>query len=124
VDAATATVIAAIISAIASISVAIITSRSRIGPAQAIQDTSPDNPIPPIVSPQRKSFRLFRVIGQILVAVLYAMAVIIIVVGYIGHSGQNGSGSVVSDLVTGVINIVVAAFFAGVGFWAQKRLNR
>jgi hypothetical protein len=69
-DAATANIIAALIAAIASIAVAFITTRARIGHRQLHSPTE-----------IRKSIKMFRALGWALVALLYLIALDFLVFG-------------------------------------------
>jgi ABC-type multidrug transport system fused ATPase/permease subunit len=116
-DPATASIIAAIISAAASVAVAVITTRARIGPSPTVDSPASASPA------QRHSFRTFRAVGWVLVGFLYLVAAAMILTGFAGyysvHQGLSPAGDL--KLATGIL--LFGVIFAAIGFWAQKRLR-
>jgi ABC-type multidrug transport system fused ATPase/permease subunit len=119
-DPATASIIAAIISAAASVAVAVITTRARIGPSPTVDSPASASPAQ---SAQRHSFRTFRAVGWVLVGFLYLVAAAMILTGFAGyysvHQGLSPAGDL--KLATGIL--LFGVIFAAIGFWAQKRLR-
>src|SRR5258708_96826 len=74
-DAATGSVIAAIVCAVTSIAVAMITILTRIGKPSS-SHAFPATPSTSIPAPDRSSFGKSRVIGWILVVIIYLMTAI------------------------------------------------
>jgi hypothetical protein len=133
-DAGTAGVIAAIISAAASIAVAFITTRSRIGIPQS--STVNSSPAPASASGEpsfkniterakaKKKSAALRAIGWCLVALLYLMSVFLITFGVLGSVMVSQGAADPTNFRFALGFLFAGAFFACIGYWAQKRLNR
>jgi hypothetical protein len=127
-DPATASIITTIIGAVASIAVAWITTRARIGapPSAAPAPSDPGSSIPAPVSAKATSVRIFRAIGWALVGLLYLMGISI--VSFMGiasiHDWYYASYPQPEDLPLGVVIALLGVVFILIGYWAQRRLMR
>jgi hypothetical protein len=133
-DALTASLVVAVVSAIAAIAVAFMTARDRIGVLPAIAARDPSNPSRvPVDLPE--SAKKFRVLGWFLALLLYLAAVFCLLQGLnalrIVHHWdlwEAAFGSQLDDrteialyfrfwMALGIALIVIA-------YWAQRRLRR
>src|ERR1044071_5098033 len=103
-DPATASIIAAVISAVASIAVAIITTRDRIGPSRSAgAAATTDGPAIPY-GPARKPGiprKAFRAVGWVLVVFLYIMGTAFLLLGSVGFFVvvTGGSSALQRDMI-------------------------
>jgi hypothetical protein len=124
-DSATATVIAAAISALASIAVAFITTRARIGvPALPLGD----GPIIPESVPHGRSVKrtAFRTVGWVLVGLLYLMAAGLLYLGFVDGPRwlYYVEPHTAADITSISLTCIAGVFFVVIAFWAQRRLQR
>jgi len=117
-DPATASIIAAIISAVASVAVALITTRARIG----VPSRPQHDPVAIPATPPR-SVQIFRALGWSLVGFLYLMGVFFIFGNFLVH------GPGIEFMIPEIDWTVLLAIMFGVfcilsGYWASKRLRR
>lgn len=124
-DANDAIVIAAIVSGVASIAVALITSRPRIYVTPVVRDgaiPSSPNTIPTTANPSgarsSASVRIFRAIGWLLVAFLYAAALFFAVIAL--HASSDDKAP--SGLPTLLGFFALTVFF--ISSAAARRLKR
>jgi hypothetical protein len=130
----TASFIVALIGATAFIVVAVITARGRIGllPAIAVRDSPNSSHVPINLS---ESAKKFRVLGWMLVLLLYLTATFCLLQGLsdlriVFHWEQWEAyfGSRLSDRAEIVLYskfwIAIAIALVLIGFWAQRRLRR
>jgi hypothetical protein len=127
-DPATASIIAAIISAVASVAVAWITTRDRIGtlPAPSPQRPRTAGPSIPVPAEQPASVRTFRAIGWGLVSLLYLMGISIVSFAGLAsiHDWYYASYPQPADApFVGIIPLLGMVFIL-IGYWAQRRLMR
>jgi hypothetical protein len=133
-NALTASFIVALIGATAFIVIAVITARGRIGllPAIAVRDSSNSSHVP-IDLPE--SAKKFRVLGWMLVLLLYLTATFCLLQGLndlriVFHWEQWEAyfGSRLSDRAEIALYskfwIAIAIALIFIGFWAQRRLRR
>jgi len=123
-DAPTASIIAAMISAVASVAVALITTRARINSPPTVRD--PSMPAP-TQAEQPAAVQRFRVIGWALAGFLYLMGTVVMALGCYGlwwESIREGSLKRLPDLGVAAAFVVAGALFVYIGYWAQKRLRR
>jgi len=133
-NALTASFIVALIGATAFIVIAVITARGRIGllPAIAVRDSSNSSHVP-IDLPE--SAKKFRVLGWMLVLLLYLTATFCLLQGLndlriVFHWEQWEAyfGSRFSDRAEIALYskfwIAIAIALIFIGFWAQRRLRR
>ena len=133
-DALIASIIVALMSAVAFIVVALITARARIGvlPARAIRDSSNPSHVQIDLS---ESAKKFRVLGWVLVVILYLVATFCLLQGLndlriVLHWEQWEAyfGSIFPDRAEIVLyfRFWIAACIALIfpGYWAQRRLRR
>lgn len=133
-DALTASIIVAVIGAIAFIVIALVTARARIGvlPAMAARDSSNPSHVP-VDLPE--SAKQFRVLGWFLVLLFYLAAVFCLLQGVndlrvIHHWDvwEAYFGSQLSDRAEIALYsrfwtaVGIALIF--IGYWAQRRLRR
>jgi hypothetical protein len=129
-NAVTASFIVALIGAAAFIVIAIITARGRIGLLPAIDSNSSHVPID-----LSESAKKFRVLGWILVLLLYLTATFCLLQGLndlriVFHWEQWEAyfGSQLSDRAEIALYskfwIAIAIALVFIGFWAQRRLRR
>ena len=140
-DALIAGIIVALISAVAFIAVALITARARIGvlPAKAVRDSSnpPHDSSNPshVQSDLSESAKQFRVLGWVLVVILYLVATFCLLQGLndlriVFHWEQWEAyfGSIFPDRAEIVLyfRFWIAAGIAliFIAYWAQRRLRR
>jgi len=133
-DALIASIIVALMSAVAFIVVALITARARIGvlPARAIRDSSNPSHVEIDLS---ESAKKFRVLGWVLVVILYLVATFCLLQGLndlriVFHWEQWEAyfGSIFPDRAEIVLyfRFWIAAGIAliFIAYWAQRRLRR
>ena len=133
-DALTASIIVAVIGAIAFIVIALVTARARIGvlPAMAARDSSNPSHVP-VDLPE--SVKQFRVLGWFLVLLFYLAAVFCLLQGVndlrvIHHWDvwKTYFGSQLSDRAEIALYsrfwIAVGIALIFIGYWAQRRLRR
>ena len=107
-DPAIGNIITAIIGLISAVSVALITTRARIATPTATNETGGT------AARSEASVKVYRQLGWGLAGFLYISAVILIGFG-VFNLIQQRAGAVAS--------LLYAAAFAGVGYWAQRRLE-
>ena len=125
-DQATASVVASLIGAVASVAVAWITAHKRTGGTKPVSEAiivTPQKPTsPPSVKEEKTSTfagsSSLRIIGLILVGFLYSLGFIFVCLGALLLSRDH-------DFV-GDISVFVAPglAFMSVAYWAQRRLRR
>ncbi|HTE78732.1 MAG TPA: hypothetical protein VK653_18620 [Xanthobacteraceae bacterium] len=133
-DALIASIIVALMSAVAFIVVALITARARIGvlPARAIRDSSNPSHVEIDLS---ESAKKFRVLGWVLVVILYLVATFCLLQGlndlrivFHWEQGEAYFGSIFPDRAEIVLyfRFWIAAGIAliFIAYWAQRRLRR
>jgi hypothetical protein len=124
-DPATASIIAAVVSAIASIAVALITTRTRINipvsPARPTGDIL-DKEFADAQTKPIGSVKIFRWLGWCLVVFLYFMgsALILFSVSFFFDPIRYGVEGM-SAILAGLLSL--SAFCFMVGFWASRRLR-
>jgi hypothetical protein len=133
-DALIASIIVALISAVAFVVVALITARARIGvlPARAVRDSSNPSHVQIDLS---ESAKKFRVLGWVLVVLLYLVAIFCLLQGLsdlriVLHWEQWEAyfGSILPDRGEIVLYsrfwIAAGVTLIFIGYWAQRRLGR
>jgi hypothetical protein len=128
-DAAIASIIVTIISAGASIAVALITTRARIGVPQA--PAAGDPPISvPVAAKRLLAVKRFRKLGWGLVALLYLMGAYFIFNAALGfwvliQEGWKTTRYGVFGTSMLMLGFSLAGpFFVWIGYWAKGRLKR
>jgi hypothetical protein len=133
-NALTASFIVALIGATASVVVAVITAHARIGllPAITVRDSSNPSHVP-IDLPE--SAKKFRVLGWMLVLLLYLTATFCLLqglndlrIGFHWEQWEAYFGSRLSDRAEIALYsrfwIAIGIVLIFIGFWAQRRLRR
>ena len=118
-DAATGSIIAAIICAVTSIAVAMITTLTRIAKPSS-SHAFPTTPSTSIPAPDRSSFRKFRVAGWILLVIIYLMTAITVSFGVLLLALSPTSAATPPGLFFCAVGVLLAT----VGIWSQRRLRR
>jgi hypothetical protein len=128
-DAATASVIAAVISAAASIVAAVITTRSRIDvpridgpPSTPARDPTIDQGSPAQAS-SPQSAKWYRILAWVLFGLLWFIAMYFIIFGLVGFVSSFASGTI-DNLWAPLLFLVPGVTLFFISQWIRKRLQR
>jgi hypothetical protein len=126
-DPAIATIVAAVISAMASVAVAIITTSNRASdhPTPGPDPRQPiDSPPPPERRKRHISRRVLRTIGWALVCLIYGMAAFTAIICFGATSAiLNGQATPEAPSIA-VVTLIAGFVFAAMAFWGQRRVAK